>query len=65
MRVCWSGKTVLLPHLGSATLETRQAMGFRVIENLDDFSKDESPEIALFSVSALAFNLYSLFGILR
>lgn len=26
------------------------------------FSKDESPEIALFSVSALAFNLYSLFG---
>jgi lactate dehydrogenase-like 2-hydroxyacid dehydrogenase len=25
---------VLLPHLGSATLETREAMGFRALENL-------------------------------
>lgn len=37
------GKTVLLPHLGSATLETRQAMGFRVIENLDDFFEGREP----------------------
>lgn len=29
--------TVLLPHLGSATLETREAMGMRVIENLVAF----------------------------
>ena len=28
---------VLLPHLGSATLETREAMGFRVLANLDAF----------------------------
>ena len=28
---------VLLPHLGSATIETRVAMGLRVIENLDAF----------------------------
>jgi lactate dehydrogenase-like 2-hydroxyacid dehydrogenase len=28
---------VLLPHLGSATLETRTAMGLRVAENLEAF----------------------------
>ena len=28
---------VLLPHLGSATRETREAMGFRVLENLSQF----------------------------
>ena len=28
---------VLLPHLGSATTETREAMGFRVLDNLNDF----------------------------
>jgi len=28
---------VLLPHLGSATNETREAMGFRVLQNLDAF----------------------------
>jgi lactate dehydrogenase-like 2-hydroxyacid dehydrogenase len=28
---------VLLPHLGSATVETRSAMGMRVAANLDDF----------------------------
>lgn len=27
----------LLPHLGTATLETRDAMGFRAIDNLDSF----------------------------
>ncbi|MDQ1078904.1 D-glycerate dehydrogenase [Pseudoroseomonas cervicalis] len=27
--------TVLLPHLGSATVETRDAMGFRCLDNLD------------------------------
>jgi len=29
--------TFLLPHLGSATVETRNAMGFRALDNLDDF----------------------------
>ena len=29
--------TVLLPHLGSATLETRTAMGLKVVENLRAF----------------------------
>lgn len=27
----------MLPHLGSATRETREAMGFRVLDNLIDF----------------------------
>lgn len=34
---------VLLPHLGSATTETRIAMGNRVIENLQAFFKGEMP----------------------
>lgn len=35
---------VLLPHLGSATRETREAMGFRVVQNLDDFFAGKAPE---------------------
>ncbi|WP_413875167.1 2-hydroxyacid dehydrogenase [Albidovulum sp.] len=35
--------TVLLPHLGSATAETREAMGMRVIANLDDFFAGRPP----------------------
>ena len=34
---------VLLPHLGSATQETREAMGFRVLDNLDDFFGGKEP----------------------
>lgn len=34
---------VLLPHLGSATIETRRAMGFRVVENLDAFFAGGQP----------------------
>ena len=34
---------VLLPHLGSATRETREAMGFRVLENLTDFFAGKVP----------------------
>ena len=33
----------LLPHLGSATLETRTGMGMRVIDNLDAFFRGETP----------------------
>jgi glyoxylate reductase len=33
----------LLPHLGSATLETRNAMGFRALDNLDDFFAGRQP----------------------
>ncbi len=33
----------LLPHLGSATLETRTAMGMRVVDNLEAFFKGDSP----------------------
>jgi len=32
---------VLLPHLGSATRETRIAMGMRVVRNLDAFFAGE------------------------
>lgn len=34
---------VLLPHLGSATRETREAMGFRVLENLCAFFEGREP----------------------
>jgi len=36
-------KVVLLPHLGSATRETRTAMGMRVLENLDTFFAGGEP----------------------
>ena len=34
---------VLLPHLGSATVETRTAMGMRALANLDAFFRGEPP----------------------
>ncbi|MBY6116070.1 D-glycerate dehydrogenase [Mameliella alba] len=34
---------VMLPHLGSATRETREAMGFRVVANLEDFFAGREP----------------------
>lgn len=34
---------VMLPHLGSATKEAREAMGYRVIENLDAFFSGQPP----------------------
>lgn len=34
---------VLLPHLGSATTETREAMGRRVLENVDAFFEGRAP----------------------
>ena len=34
---------VLLPHLGSASRETRIAMGMRVVENLDAFFSGKEP----------------------
>jgi glyoxylate reductase len=34
----------LAPHLGSATLETRNAMGFRALDNLDAFFTGYEPD---------------------
>jgi len=34
---------VMLPHLGSATREAREAMGFRVLDNLSDFFDGHDP----------------------
>ncbi|HHH40303.1 MAG TPA: D-glycerate dehydrogenase, partial [Sedimenticola sp.] len=34
---------VLLPHLGSATVETREAMGMRVLANLEAFFAGREP----------------------
>ena len=34
---------VMLPHLGSATREAREAMGFRVVDNLRDFFDGREP----------------------
>lgn len=38
----------LLPHLGSATIETRDAMGFRALDNLDALFAGAKPPNALF-----------------
>jgi len=35
--------TFLLPHIGSATAETRDAMGFRALDNLDAFFAGKEP----------------------
>jgi lactate dehydrogenase-like 2-hydroxyacid dehydrogenase len=35
--------TFLLPHLGSATVETRNAMGFRALDNLDAIFAGQAP----------------------
>lgn len=37
----------LLPHMGSATVETRNAMGFKCLDNLDAFFRGEEPPDAL------------------
>lgn len=34
---------VMLPHMGSATREAREAMGFRVLDNLNDFFEGSAP----------------------
>ena len=34
---------VLLPHLGSASIETRIAMGMRVLENMEAYYSDKEP----------------------
>jgi lactate dehydrogenase-like 2-hydroxyacid dehydrogenase len=39
--------TVLLPHLGSATRETREAMGLRALANLDDWNEGRPPRDSL------------------
>ncbi|MBB3878931.1 2-hydroxyacid dehydrogenase [Sphingomonas pseudosanguinis] len=36
-------RAVLLPHLGSATIEARTAMGMRAVANLDAFFRREAP----------------------
>ncbi len=34
----------MLPHIGSATVQTRDAMGFRALDNLDAFFRNETPK---------------------
>lgn len=46
-RLIAAPNTVLLPHLGSATLETREAMGLRALANLDDWAAGRTPQDAL------------------
>lgn len=41
--LCELDNVVLLPHLGSATLETRTAMGMLVLDNLADFLAGREP----------------------
>lgn len=42
---------VLLPHLGSATLETRVDMGLRAVENLRAFFESKTPLNVVTAVS--------------
>ena len=35
--------TFLMPHIGSATAETRDAMGFRALDNLDAYFAGREP----------------------
>ncbi len=42
-RLAGMENVVLLPHLGSATLETREAMGLRALDNLSDFFAGRDP----------------------
>ena len=42
-RVVALGNTFLMPHIGSATRETRDAMGFRALDNLDAFFAGREP----------------------
>ena len=35
--------TFLMPHIGSATAETRDAMGFRALDNLDAYFAGQEP----------------------
>jgi lactate dehydrogenase-like 2-hydroxyacid dehydrogenase len=46
-RLIAAPNTVLLPHLGSATRETREAMGLRALANLDDWAAGRPPQDAL------------------
>lgn len=34
----------MLPHIGSATDDTRAAMGFRALDNLDQFFAGNTPQ---------------------
>lgn len=34
---------VMMPHVGSATVSTRDAMGFKALDNLDAFFRDDTP----------------------
>ncbi len=37
----------MMPHIGSATVQTRDAMGFRALDNLDAFFAGETPKDSL------------------
>lgn len=42
-RYAMLANTILLPHIGSATRETRDAMGFRALDNLDAYFAGKAP----------------------
>ena len=42
-RIAALDNTFLLPHIGSANRETRDAMGFRALDNLDAFFAGREP----------------------
>jgi lactate dehydrogenase-like 2-hydroxyacid dehydrogenase len=37
-------QVVMMPHVGSATVKTRDAMGFRALDNLDAYFRGEQPQ---------------------
>lgn len=42
--LCAHNNVFMLPHIGSATVATRDAMGFRALDNLDAFFNGETPK---------------------
>jgi lactate dehydrogenase-like 2-hydroxyacid dehydrogenase len=42
-RIVELANTFLMPHIGSATAETRDAMGYRALDNLDAFFAGKEP----------------------
>ncbi|MEO0329115.1 MAG: D-glycerate dehydrogenase [Pseudomonadota bacterium] len=42
--LCTYDNVFMLPHIGSATVKTRDAMGFRALDNLDAFFAGETPK---------------------
>lgn len=58
-------QVVLLPHLGSATIETRTAMGMRALKNVDAYAQGQASRPGGLSASPLPFGAMIHLGLDR